>query len=134
MKAKRITSILLIAAMLGGCATVPPAEYRPIIDTQGVDLAQYETDLWQCQSYAQQIDRERSTANAAVAGAIAGAIFTVALGALLGLRGHDLGQVAAGGALGGATGSAARAAAETGRTQVDIIRNCMAGRGYKVLA
>ena len=134
MKAKRITSILLIAAMLGGCATVPPAEYRPIIDTQGVEQAAYEADLAQCQSYAQQIDRERSAANGAVAGAIAGAVLGLAFGALFGLRGHNLGQFAAGSAAGGAVGTSARVAAEAGRTQVQIIQNCMAGRGYKVLA
>ena len=70
-------SIALIACLvvLVGCAHTG-AGYRPLVDTQGVDMNLYERDLRDCQGYAQQ------TANAAQ-GAVVGAVVGAALGALL---------------------------------------------------
>lgn len=97
-----------------------------MIDTQGVDLARYEQDLLECQQYAHQVDVANTTAaNAAVGAGILGA-----LAAVLGGNRYDVGRWAAVGAItGGVNGAAAG-----GQTQVDIIRNCMSGRGYRVLA
>jgi outer membrane lipoprotein SlyB len=77
-----------------GCATVRPSEYRPMIDTKGVDPAQHERDVAECQTFARQISEEQSAANGAVAGAILGLI----VGAAFGLRNSNLGSVVAGGA------------------------------------
>ncbi len=121
---KRLTAIITALA-LTACASVPTT-YRPIIDTQGVNPAQYEQDVAECQQFARQIDAEKATA----ANAVAGAIFATALGALLGLRGRNLAQVAAAGAVVQGTHGAAYA----NMTQAQIINQCMLGRGYKVLA
>ena len=110
---------ILLALALTGCAG-----YRPIVDTQGVDMSRYEADLAQCQAYAGQVDPGAHAAGGAVAGAVLGA----AIGAIFGNR-RTAGQGAAAyGLVGGASGAAHGADA-----QVDIIRRCMAGRGYRVL-
>jgi outer membrane lipoprotein SlyB len=122
---KRRLSTLLVALSLAACATVPPAQYVPVIDTQGVDPKQYQSDLFDCQQFARQIDRERSAANAAIAGAIFMGVLSAALG------GHTRENIAWAGA--GAAAAGGQAAAYAGMSQVQIIKNCMAGRGYKVL-
>jgi len=114
--------LLIFSLIFSGCAT-----YTPIIDMQGVNHDRYRADLSDCQQYAQQIDVAGSAATSAAAGAALGAI----LGAILGgrNRGIDVGRTAAAsGAL-----SAAGGAAHAGQSQINIVRNCMAQRGYRVL-
>ena len=41
-------------SLLSGCAATSGANYRPIVDTQGVDFNRYESDLRACQGYATQ--------------------------------------------------------------------------------
>ena len=86
----------------------------------------YERNLAECQQYAHQVDVANTTAaNAAVGAGVLGA-----LAAVLGGNRYDVGRWAAAGAItGGVNG-----AASGGQTQVNIIRNCMQGRGYNVLA
>jgi outer membrane lipoprotein SlyB len=60
---------------------------------------------------------------------VLGAVIGVGVGLLFGLRGKGLAQVAGVGALSGGV----NVAAEAGRSVVQIVNNCMAGRGYKVL-
>lgn len=113
------TLYFCLAIWVAGCAT-----YRPIIDMKGVDSARHNQDLAECQQYAQQVSAEGH----AVAGAVFGALLGAALGAAIG--NSDLARdVATVGAIsGGASG-----AAEGAQSQVNVIRNCMAGRGYRVL-
>jgi len=122
--AARTVASLMSALIVAACAT--PSQYRPVIDTKDVNMSRYEQDLHECQQYAYQIDVANSTAATAAVGAgILGA-----LAAVLGGNRYDVGRWAAAGAItGGANGAASGA-----QTQVDIIRNCMLGRGYKVLA
>lgn len=115
---KLITTVIISAALVG-CAT-----YRPVVDTKNVDMAQYEQDLLECQSYANQV----SPAGNAVAGAAIGAIFGAALGAIIG-NSSIAGQGAAMGGLYGAGGAAGAGAAK----QQAIIMRCLSGRGYQVL-
>jgi outer membrane lipoprotein SlyB len=109
--------------LTAGCNT---AQYRPVVDTQGVNMAMYERDLAQCQQYAHQID----VGNSAAANAAGGAGIMAALAVVLGGNRYDVGRWAGAGAVVGSVNGAAAG----GQTQVDIIRNCMSGRGYKVLA
>lgn len=109
--------ILILVVSLSGCAT-----YRPIVDTKGVDMVAYENDLKECKAYAEQVD---PAANAA-AGAVGGAVFGVLVSALLG------GSRNYGAAVGATSGMSASAGASA-RAQIAIVRNCMAGRGYRVL-
>ena len=115
----KVLSIAVVASIVG-CAG--PA-YRPIIDTQGVDFNRYEADLRDCQSFSTQ------TADAATSGAVGAAAGAVLGSVLAGVSGDnrkssaELGAIA-GAIIGGAGG-------ET--NQRNIIRRCLAGRGYRVL-
>lgn len=99
--------------------------YRPVIDTQGVDTGRLECDLEECQAYAAQVSPVRSAVSNAIGGAIFGALFGLAVG--------DHGWAARAGAQGGAIGGALGGAGSAVAAQTNIVRNCMAGRGYRVL-
>jgi outer membrane lipoprotein SlyB len=113
-------ALVAVVGLLAGCAT-----YRPVVDMQDVtDRGQYERDLADCQNYAAPV----SPGASAGAGAIFGAILGAALGAAVG--DHEVAADAA--RFGAVEGAVAGAAAGAG-TEVQIIRNCMSGRGYRVL-
>ncbi len=123
MQIKTIAAAAAIA-LLAGCATAPGgANYRPMVDT-GARIGVYEQDLAECQAYAERVV---GAGAGAAGGAVAGALAMGILSAVLGGGGH--GRWAAVGALSGAASGAA--AGET--NQRDVIRRCMAGRGYSVL-
>ncbi len=58
MSSKTLTrgiALVLTVTALAGCATNQMgANYRPIIDTRGVDFNRFEADLRECQQYANQ--------------------------------------------------------------------------------
>ena len=116
---KKIIAISLTVVLVAGCAT-----YLPIVDRQGVDANRYNADLADCQQYATQVD----PAAHAAAGAAVGAGLGAALGAIFGNR-QTAGQGAAAYGLVGAAAGGAQGA----DSQMNIIRRCMSGRGYKVL-
>ncbi|GAB6061210.1 hypothetical protein [Desulfonatronum parangueonense] len=121
---RNATIIMISFLMLTGCAT-----YRPIVDMQGVNSAQYEADLRDCQNYARQVSPATSTVVGGAIGAGAGALLGLVVGSYFGRAGEFAGMGAAvGGTSGGMTG-----AAEGAKSQMEIIRRCMAGRGYRVL-
>ena len=68
----RTVVLLCCTSMIAGCAGMGPtgAAYRPLVDTQGVDMNKFERDLQDCQGFAQQT---ASAGQSAVAGAVAGA-------------------------------------------------------------
>ncbi len=121
---KSAVLVISLAALVAGCTTTGTgSNFRPIVDTKGVDLNRYEADLQECQAYA------KSTPNAGKSGA-GGAAVGAAIGLALALIGGDkkLASAGAGAVVGGAVG------ASSGETsQREIIRNCLKGRGYKVL-
>ena len=114
--------VIGLAIVLAGCAG---ANYRPLVDMQGVNGAKYESDLSACQSYAGQVG---GAGEHAAIGAGIGAILSGAL-AMIGGNRYDAGRSAAAGALLGGAGGAG--AGES--SQRDVVRRCMAGRGYRVL-
>lgn len=114
-----------LAISISGCATTSGSNYRPIVDNQGVDLNRYETDLRDCQNYATQT---ASAGESAAAGAVAGALLGAVLAGAGGSR-YSKTSTARVGAVTGAVG----AGAEGETNQRNIIRRCLAGRGYKVL-
>jgi outer membrane lipoprotein SlyB len=121
---KIIATVLALA--MAGCATHNTgANYRPVIDRKGADLAQLDVDLAECQRYATEV---ASAAEQAAAGAVAGALLGAVLAAAAG-NSYSRNQHAA---LGGVTGAAAGAASGE-KDQRNIIRRCMSGRGYNVL-
>jgi outer membrane lipoprotein SlyB len=125
MKITTAIAALCAASLLAGCAGPSGPNYRPIVDTRGVDFNRYENDLRDCQGYATQT---AGAADSAVAGALAGAVLGGVLAAAAG-RGYSRSSTASVGAVTGAVSAGAQG--ET--NQRNIIRRCMAGRGYNVL-
>ena len=96
-----------------------------MVDTRNVDAYKFETDLRDCQQFAQ------GAANAgtgAAIGAGVGAVLGYALAAVAGSR-YDRGATAGVTALGGAVAGGA----ESENGQHNVIKRCMSGRGYSVL-
>lgn len=114
-----------IVSLLSGCAATSGANYRPIIDTRSVDFNRYESDLRECKSYATQTAGAGETA---AAGALAGAVLGGVLAAAAG-KNYSRSSTARVGAVTGAVGAGARGETD----QRNIIRRCLAGRGYNVL-
>jgi outer membrane lipoprotein SlyB len=121
----KLVAIFSAAAFLVGCAATSGANYRPIVDSKGVDLNRYESDLRECQSYALQT---AGAADSAAAGAVAGALLGAVLAGAAG-RNYSRSSSARVGAVSGAVG----AGVEGERNQRTIINRCLGGRGYKVL-
>ena len=123
-QARNIVLAASLALPLSACAGVG-ANYQPIVD--GPVNAKYTSDLDQCRQVAQQRDYVNGEVkNDAFLGA--------ALGGLLGLteRGDDGENFLAGALIGGALG-AAGTAYDARDERKHIVRNCMAGRGHRVV-
>lgn len=118
------TSAILLISLITACANTG-ANYRPVVDTKGIDLNRYEADLSECQQYANQT---AGAGESAAAGAAAGAVFGALLAAAAG-GGSSKKSTAGVGAVTGAAGAAGQG--ET--NQRNVIRRCLSGRGYKVL-
>ena len=116
---RHVVLMLSVTLALSGCAS-----YRPVVDSKGVDMNRYEQDLKECQVYAEQESPAASAAIGTVAGAAIGALLAAAAGS-----GYDRNASARVGAVAGALGGTGQGA----EAQINIIRNCMSGRGYKVL-
>jgi hypothetical protein len=111
--------IIGMAALAAACTTTNEI----IIDQQGVNMSQYQADLADCQTYADQVAVGKKAAKGAGSGAVVGG----AIGAIDDR--HDAGEGAAVGAvLGGVKGLE-----EGERDQVRVVKNCLRGRGYKIL-
>ena len=117
---KRFFALLIsVSLALSGCAS-----YRPMVDTKNANMDNYESDLRECQAYAENESPAGSAAVGAIAGAAVGALLAVVAGS-----DYDRGASAGVGAVvGGLSGGAS-----SGEAQIDIIKNCMSGRGYRVL-
>ena len=107
----------LATALLAGCAAHPD----PIVDMQGVNVAQYERDLAECKGYGDQVKVEKGVAKGAATGAVIGG----AVGAIDGEADRGAGY---GAAIGGT-----RSGIQNQREKEAVVKRCMRGRGYKVL-
>jgi len=113
----RLLTVLAAITFLGACSGAS----GPIIDTKGVDLAQYERDKAECEAYATQV----STGQAVGRGAAGGAVVGAAIGAITGNAGQGAG-------IGAVTGGA-ESARISDREKANVVSNCLRGRGYRVL-
>lgn len=119
-RSRRITLVVLFAAMtLGGCAS-----QRVIVDTKGMDMSRYNQDYAECETYAGQVNTGGQVARSAGFGAAVGA----ALAAIFGNSGDVARGAGAGGVVGGAKG-----AVRGDQEKSQVLRNCLRGRGYRVL-
>lgn len=121
---KSVSIILLAVAMvlLSGCSTPRGSSYQPIIDAKGKNPYQYDLDMRECQALA---TRATGTGNGALAGAAAGAVTA----AIISHNKSWQGDMTAKGALFGGAAGAAKATHD----QETVVKNCMRGRGYRVL-
>ena len=97
---------------------------KPIIDTKGTDMSQYESDLEECNAFANEISTGKSIVKGAVAGAAIGAVLEAVTDGSRGKRDATETGTVAGGAKSGI-----RAAQE----KEQVVKRCLRGRGYRVL-
>ena len=97
---------------------------KPIIDTQGVNMSQYEIDLEECSIFSEDISTGKSIDKGAVTGAAVGAVIEAITDDVRSRR--DAIEV---GAVSGGAQSGIRAV----REKEQILKRCLRGRGYKVL-
>lgn len=119
----RILGGLILATATGGLLAACTSD-RLIIDDRGVDPVEYEKDLADCEGFASKVDVLGDATAAAVGGAIVGGVIGAAVG-----DGRTAQQI---GGLGAAT-SGVKGAGRADRDKSTVLRNCMHGRGYKVL-
>ena len=109
-----------------GCAQTDLSDRNDIaiIDTRGVDESVFKKDYSECSAFAKNIDlTERTLKQGAVAGATGAAV-----GAIIG--GEEAAKKIGGSA---AVLNAVEANLDGRNEQAKIIKNCLRGRGYKVL-
>lgn len=122
---KSPNALYLLFSVLTSCSTIDNLTANsPIIDTQGVSMARYEQDLIDCQSYAD----EAAVTQKAVIGAVTGAAVGGVFGAVVGNS-----RAAQRGAGVGTIGGGARGISAGLRERERVIKNCLTGRGYRVL-
>lgn len=100
------------------------ASNQYVIDTKGVDQAQYQIDLDECKAYRDQLKTGKTVGKSAAFGAVIGA----AIGAALGDSDTAV-RMAGGGAVQGGAGGAL----DGNRSKDEIVKSCLSQRGYRVL-
>lgn len=112
---------LLLTACAGGGSLVD----APIIDRKGVEMNQYFADKAECEAYATEIETGKKASRGVIGGAVVGG----AIGAIVN-RGSNSAE--RGAAVGAVTGGV-RGTQEGIREQERVIKQCLRGRGYRVL-
>ena len=131
----RTIASITAACLVASCATVAPmpdSSYS-LIDPKGVDMAAYDRDWNECASLANQADQAKRAADQAAAGAVAGAIFGALIGIAVGGNRSWAGYGAGIGAANGLATGAAHGAVAAHVDQQITLRNCLTGRGYRVI-
>ena len=121
---------LLCFVLLSGCISTQsgsiftPGSGKPIVDTKGVNMAQYELDLQECSTFAEDISTGKSIAKGAITGGAGGAVIEAITD-----DERSWGDTFEVGAVSGGAKSGIRAV----REKEQLVRRCLRGRGYKVL-
>ena len=117
---KTLYPLMAVVLAVAGCTTTDEI----IIDQKGVNMSAYEQDLVECRQYSSGVKTgekgARSAASGAAVGGLVGAIF-------------DGGDGAAKGAGVGAVTGGAKGLSQGEREEVEVVKRCLRGRGYKVL-
>lgn len=120
MRRATVNSLVFLLATVAACTTTDEI----IIDKKGVSMASYEADLAECRAYSSEVKSAEKTARGAASGAvIGGAIGAITGGSRRAVEGAGVGAVTGG----------ARGASEGERDEIQVVKNCLRGRGYRVL-
>jgi outer membrane lipoprotein SlyB len=114
-------AFVFLALALGIAAC---ANNNVIVDTKGADMTRYEQDRRECEAYAGQVSTGQQAAKSGGFGAVVGA----AVGAIFGNSTSVVRGAGTGAVLGGAQG-----AVKGEGEKEQVLRNCLSGRGYRVL-
>lgn len=115
-----IMSLLTISCVSNNSSSILSMN-KPIIDTKGVNMTLYETDLEECTAYSNDISTIKSIAKGSATGAAVGAVIEA-----ISDKRKDAIEI---GAVSGGTQSGLRAT----REKEQVLKRCLKGRGYKVL-
>ena len=115
---KNILLVGMVAMVCAGCA------HEPIVDRKGVNEIQYQADLSECRTYAEQVNTAGETAKHGAIGAAVGAT----VGAVIGNsdtagRGAGVGAIAGGG----------KGFSKAEQRKQRVVYQCLRNRGYRVL-
>ena len=121
----RVILVLVVGLWMTGCASNRTFVDEPIIDRKGVDMSRYYADKAECEVYASEVRTGEKVARGAVRGAVVGG----AIGAIIN-RGSNSAERGAGV---GAVSGGVRGAKEGIRGTEKVVKQCLRGRGYKVL-
>lgn len=124
LRSLHIIFSLVLISLLVACASHNTQSGGIIIDKKGVNMAAYQDDLHECQSYAEEISVAQKTGTKAAGGAVLGG----AMGAIWGNSETAAKGAGAGGLLGGVKGFS-----QASREKQQIVKRCLRGRGYRVL-
>ena len=121
----RVILVFVVGLWMTGCASNRTFVDEPIIDRKGVDMSRYYADKAECEVYASEVRTGEKVARGAVRGAVVGG----AIGAIIN-RGSNSAERGAGV---GAVSGGVRGAQEGIRETEQVVKQCLRGRGYKVL-
>jgi len=116
-----VSALSLLTACSGFGRT---ASRSPIVDLKGVDLGAYQRDRSECEAYGDEVSMGQQVLTSTAGGAAAGAVIGAAAG------NSDTAKRAAG--IGGGFG-ALRGTRRALSEREMVVRNCLLGRGYRVL-
>lgn len=117
--------VLVATLVLSACAHHREGSGGDIIvDTKNIDMGAYYQDLHECRSYAAQVNVGEKVATRAVTGAVVGG----AVGAIVGDSGTAKRAAGVGGVLGAVKGTG-----QGYQEKQRVVKNCLSGRGYRVL-
>ncbi len=120
------TSLLSTLLCLAGCINSPQKQPASgiIIDNKGVDMATYHQDLHKCRNFVAQVN----TGGTVVKKTITGGLIGGAVGAITGDSDTAKRAAGVGGLLGAVKGSS-----QVSSEKQKVLKNCLTGRGYRVL-
>jgi outer membrane lipoprotein SlyB len=123
---KKLFIITLL--FLSGCASI--TNYKPIVDTYDDPRASFLVqDTQECEQIAKQVSVEKDVLSYGATGALVGGAGGAAYGALFGNPAIG----AAAGAIGSSIASATYGGFQADERYKRVYRNCLRGRGHKVL-
>ncbi len=118
--------LLSTVLVLAGCSSNPQTQATSgvIIDTKGLDMSTYYQDLHECRNFAAQVNVGGQVVEKTITGALIGG----AVGAIAGDSDAAKRAAGVGGLLGVVKGSG-----QASREKQRVLKNCLKGRGYRVL-